>query len=63
MIGAKILITGSVIELDRNLYLVAKIIGTETGRVLGSSVKGKTNDDLSELHVALDPGTLLLVRN
>ena len=28
--GAKILLTGSVIEADKTLYLVAKIIGTET---------------------------------
>ena len=47
--GAKILVTGSVLELDRKLYLVAKIIGTETGRVLGATVKGKSSDDLSKL--------------
>jgi hypothetical protein len=27
------------------------------------ALKDHDNDDLSELHVALDPGTLLLVRN
>jgi len=47
--GAKILITGSVIELDRKLYIVAKIIGSETSRVVGTKVKGKSSDDLSEL--------------
>jgi hypothetical protein len=47
--GAKILITGSVIEADRTLYLVAKIIGTETSRVLGESVKGKTSDAIAPL--------------
>ena len=47
--GAKILITGSVVELNGTLYLIAKIIGTETGRVLGATVKGKTRDDLAEL--------------
>ena len=51
--GAKIIITGSVIEVDRTLYLIAKIIGTETSRVLGESVKGKTGGDLAELVEAL----------
>ncbi|MHC4399800.1 MAG: CsgG/HfaB family protein [Planctomycetota bacterium] len=47
--GAKILVTGSVIEVGNSLYIVAKIIGTETSRVLGQSVKGKTSDDLAPL--------------
>lgn len=49
LIGAKILITGSVIEADRSLYLVAKIIGTETSRVLGASVKGDSGDAFAGL--------------
>ena len=47
--GAKILITGSVMDVDKEVYLVAKIIGTETTRVLGSSVKGSQRDDLGPL--------------
>lgn len=47
--GAKLLISGSVIEADSTLYLVAKIIGTETSRVLGESVEGKMNDELGPL--------------
>lgn len=47
--GAKILLTGSVIEADKTLYVVAKIIGTETSRVLGASVKGATRDELAPL--------------
>jgi TolB-like protein len=47
--GARILVTGSIIEADKTLYLVAKIIGTETSRVLGSSVKGKTSDEIGPL--------------
>jgi hypothetical protein len=43
--GAKILITGSVLQIDSKLYVVAKIIGTETTRVLGASVKGGVNDE------------------
>jgi TolB-like protein len=47
--GAKLLVTGSVLQVDNNLYLVAKIIGTETSRVLGSSVKGNVRDELDGL--------------
>ncbi len=47
--GAKILVTGSVMQIDKSLYVVAKIIGTETTRVLGASVKGGVRDDLGEL--------------
>jgi len=47
--GAKILVTGSVIQVDNKLYLVAKIIGTETSRVLGASVKGEVRDNLDTL--------------
>lgn len=47
--GAKVLVTGSVVQVESNLYLVAKIIGTETTRVHGASVKGKTDDDLGRL--------------
>jgi len=47
--GARILVTGSVIEADKTLYLVAKIIGTETSQVKGASVKGRTIDELAGL--------------
>ncbi len=47
--GAKLLITGSVIQVDKKTILVAKLIGTETSRVFGVSVEGKANDDLSTL--------------
>ena len=47
--GAKLLITGSVIQIDQTIYIAAKIIGTETSRVLGASVKGKADDALSPL--------------
>jgi hypothetical protein len=43
------LVTGSVVRADNSLYLVAKIIGTETSRVLGASVKGTARDDLGNL--------------
>jgi len=47
--GAKILVTGSIIEADKTMYLVAKIIGTETSRVLGESVKGRSSDEIGPL--------------
>jgi len=47
--GAKIIVTGSVLIVGDKLYLVAKIIGTETSRVLGASAKGKVDDDLDGL--------------
>jgi TolB-like protein/ribosomal protein L14 len=47
--GAKILVTGSVIQVDKSVYVVAKIIGTETSRVLGASVKGEVAGDLAPL--------------
>jgi TolB-like protein len=47
--GAKMLVTGSVLRVDNSLYLVAKIIGTETSRVLGASVKGTAREDLGKL--------------
>lgn len=47
--GAKILVTGSVFQVNNKLYIVAKIIGTETSKVLGESVKGSPKDDLDGL--------------
>ena len=47
--GAKILVTGSVIETGNSIYVVAKIVGTETSRVLGASAKGKTDEDFATL--------------
>lgn len=40
LVGAKILITGSLFEAGGKKYAVAKIIGTETTRVLGCSASG-----------------------
>jgi TolB-like protein len=51
--GAKLLITGSVLQVDNTVYLIAKIIGTETSRVVGASVKGNVRDDLGTLTAEL----------
>ena len=49
IIGAKILVTGSVLKAGSSQYLVAKIIGTETTRVFGASVKGGEKEDIDVL--------------
>ncbi|MGL4942913.1 MAG: CsgG/HfaB family protein [Thermoguttaceae bacterium] len=53
IIGAKIIVTGSVIRESQTIYLVAKIIGTETTRVLGVSEKFGIGDPVSEKAEAL----------
>jgi hypothetical protein len=47
--GAKVLITGRVFEADSQLFLVAKVIGTETSRVYGELVTGPTEGSLVDL--------------
>jgi TolB-like protein len=47
--GAKLLVTGSVLHVDKRIYVIAKLIGTETGRVAGASVDGKAGDELGPL--------------
>jgi TolB-like protein len=47
--GAKVLVCGSVLQADKKVHLVARIVGTETSRVFGASVDGKINDELSPL--------------
>ena len=47
--GAKVLVTGRVFKADKNLIIVAKVIGTETSRVYGEMVQGADADALTEL--------------
>ncbi len=47
--GAKLLLTGSVVQADKSLVLVARLIGAETGRVAAASVEGKTSDELGPM--------------
>jgi hypothetical protein len=49
LLGAKVLITGRLFEAGGKYYLVAKIIGTDTGRVYGES---ETFADLSGMEKA-----------
>lgn len=51
--GAKLLVTGSVIEAGDSKFIIAKIIGTETSRVLGASVKGAMRASAAELTESL----------
>lgn len=47
--GAKIIISGTLFKLENRQMIVARIIGTETGRVLGVTVQGNINDSLFTL--------------
>jgi hypothetical protein len=47
--GAKVLITGKVFKVDRELLLVAKVIGTETSRVYGELSKGPAGGSLEDV--------------
>jgi TolB-like protein len=47
--GAKLLVTGSILTVDKKLVIVAKIIGTETTRVFAATVEGRISDDLQPL--------------
>lgn len=47
--GAKVLVTGRVFKVDKELVMVAKIIGTETGRVYGELVKGSSATAITDL--------------
>jgi hypothetical protein len=47
--GAKVLITGRVFKADKELVIVAKIIGTETSRVYGELVKGPAASSITDL--------------
>jgi hypothetical protein len=51
--GAKVLVTGKVFKVDRDLMLVAKVIGTETSRVYGELSKGPASGALDELVLQL----------
>lgn len=52
-IGAKIIISGSLFKAAEKNFVVVKIIGTETSRVLGTSVSG--TDDFTALVPELAP--------
>ena len=47
--GAKVLVTGRVFKVEKELMIVAKIIGTETSRVYGELVKGGASASIADL--------------
>lgn len=49
MAGAKIMVFGRVFTVDRDLYIVAKIVGTETSQVKGVIAKGNLESNLSDI--------------
>jgi hypothetical protein len=51
--GAKVLVTGRVFRLDKDLIIVAKVIGTETSRVFGEMVKGTASVSITDLATEL----------
>ena len=53
LVGAKIIVTGRAFRLGKDLFITAKIIGTETSRVEGVMVKDAASADLGSMVVAL----------
>lgn len=51
--GAKVLVTGRVFKTDTELFIVCKIIGTETSRVYGEMVKGGVQANIGTLSETL----------
>lgn len=51
--GAKILVTGRIFKVDRELVMVAKVMGTETSRVFGEMVKGNSGVPITDLSESL----------
>ncbi|TAL38774.1 MAG: hypothetical protein EPN97_03465 [Alphaproteobacteria bacterium] len=53
LVGAQVLVTGRIFQVQKDLMVVAKIIGVETGRVYGEtvsmSVRGNIKDAAQEL--------------
>jgi len=47
--GAKVLVTGRVFKVENQTMVVAKVIGTETGRVYGSMVQGAPTVSIIDL--------------
>lgn len=51
--GAKVLVTGRVFKVDKELVMVTKIISTETSRVYGEVVKGASGARVTDLSTQL----------
>jgi curli biogenesis system outer membrane secretion channel CsgG len=53
LVGARILVTGKIFLVDKQLYLTAKLIGTETSLVDGMLVNGDKDSDIGKLMMQL----------
>ena len=53
LVGARILLTGKIFLVDKQVYLTAKLIGTETSLVDGVLVKGDKDADVGQLMMQL----------
>jgi hypothetical protein len=51
--GARVLVTGRVFKVEKDTMIVAKVIGTETGRVYGEMVKGGPGASIADLAMDL----------
>jgi len=51
--GAKVLVTGKVMKIDKDVMLVAKVIGTETSRVYGETAKAPAGSPMDQLAAQL----------
>ncbi|MHC4476150.1 MAG: CsgG/HfaB family protein [Planctomycetota bacterium] len=49
LVGARIMLFGRAFAVDKDLYFVAKIVGTETSRVKGVMAKGNLESNLSDI--------------
>jgi TolB-like protein len=47
--GARLLLWGSVLQVDKRRYLIAKLVSAETGQILGMSVDAPATDELGPL--------------
>ncbi len=64
MTGARILVSAATFQVDGTLYIVAKLIGVETTRVVAVTVKGPLDRQLDILtdKLADDAGALIVKR-
>ena len=53
LVGAKIMITGRAFRLGKEMFITAKLIGTETGLVEGLMVKDTSSADMGAMVVSL----------
>ena len=49
MLGARIMVFGRAFTVDKDLYFVGKVVGTETSRVKGVIAKGNLEGNLSDI--------------